>query len=202
MASLQHGVRIGAGLFPIKRLNRQVIRLVGDFRAFDALDSLDALFSDFLNIQLAFAAHAHDIGFVPVYPVLFNKLVKAVCIAWFQANHSLSFQFGSFYHIFAEVRPAESVVNEILKALHAFKVCRLRIVGQVSGFPAENPCDCSVSQQLFCTVDYFLHLKSSNLTFLPKERIFSTNSFIVVENFTPSAADTHSTRVRPFSTPM
>ena len=32
--------------------------------------------------------------------------------------------------------------------------------------------------------------------------IFSTNSFIVWENFTPSAAETHSTRVLPFSTPM
>ena len=48
----------------------------------------------------------------------------------------------------------------------------------------------------------FLHLKSSNLTFLPRDVILSTNSCIVWENFAPSAADTHSTRVRPFSTPI
>ena len=42
----------------------------------------------------------------------------------------------------------------------------------------------SISKQLFCPLYQFLHRKSSNLTFLPRDVIFSTNSFIVCENFT------------------
>ena len=48
---------------------------------------------------------------------------------------------------------------------------------------------------------YFLHLKSSNLLFSPRDATFSAKSFIVAANFAPSAADTHSTRVRSFSIP-
>ena len=38
---------------------------------------------------------------VDVYSVLFDQLVEAVCITRFQTDHGLSFQFGSFDHIFA-----------------------------------------------------------------------------------------------------
>ena len=82
------------------------------------------------------------------------------------------------------------------------KVRRLRVIGHIATTPAEHTVYGAIAEQLFCAVDHFLHLKSSSLTFLPSEVIFATNSFMVWENFTPSAAETHSTRVRPCSTPM
>ena len=48
----------------------------------------------------------------------------------------------------------------------------------------------------------FYARRRMTLLFFPRAVILSTNSCIVWENFAPSAADTHSTRVRPFSTPM
>lgn len=101
-----------------------------------------------------------------------------------------------------EFDKAESVIYKIFQRFFCFKVSRFRIVRQISGFPSQNSCNCTVSKQFFCTIYQLLHLKSSNLTFLPSEWIFSTNSFIVWENFTPSAAETHSTLVLPFSTPI
>ena len=91
---------------------------------------------------------------------------------------------------------------ELIKALYGLKECGLGIVGHIADLPAQNSCYCTVCKEFLCTSNQFLHLRSPNLTFSPRPLILATKSFIVSENLTPSAADTHSTRVRPFSTPM
>ena len=58
------------------------------------------------------------------------------------------------------------------------------------------------SMKRFGFLDQFLHRKSPNLTFGPRARTFSTKLFIVSENLTPSAADTHSTLVLSLSIPI
>src|SRR5699024_6755532 len=82
MAPLQHSVLVGTGLLSIKGLDLQSLCLVFDLGSLDTLDSLDAQTPDLFNIQLSFASHTDDIGFISVYPVLFQKLLKAVCITW------------------------------------------------------------------------------------------------------------------------
>ena len=117
-------------------------------------------------------------------------------------NKSFTFKLGSLDHILREVCCAKSVINELIKLLCAIEICYLGVIGHIAFSPTENTGNCAVSKQFFCAVYQFLHLISPNLTFFPREWIFETNSFIVVENLTPSAAETHSTLVRPFSIPI
>ena len=70
------------------------------------------------------------------------------------------------------------------------------------GGPADDTVHGAVFQQLDgAFFHYFLHLRSSSLRFSPRFFTVSTNSFIVLENLAPSAAEIHSTRVRSFSMP-
>ena len=81
MASLQHCVCIGTGLFSVDRIDRQRFRLILDLCAGDTLDSLDAHRFDLLDIKLSFASHTDDICFLAVYAVLFHQFLEAVCIS-------------------------------------------------------------------------------------------------------------------------
>ena len=203
VAALEHRVLVRYGLFAVERLRGQRIGGAVVLCAADIEDTLDALRLDLLDVELALAADADDVGLFAVHAVFLDELVEAVCIARLQKDERLTLELRALDHVLAQVRAAETVVHEIrFQILRRLKVGGLRIVRQVADPPAEDSNDGSIRQKLFCAVDYFLHLKSSSLTFLPSEVIFSTNSFMVWENFTPSAAETHSTRVRPCSTPM
>ena len=169
VASFQHGIFPVTDFFSIQGFHVQNLCVIGQLCSFYALNAFDSLFSDLLNIQFSFAAYTDNIRFLPVYPVFFDELVKTVCITWFEANHGFSFHLGSFDHIFAQVCSAKTVIHKILQRFFCLKIRRFRIVRQVSGFPAKHPGNGFVRQQFFCTVDYFLHLKSPNLTFFPRE---------------------------------
>ena len=169
MAPFQHGITVSTCFFSVNGLHSQCISCICQFCTADALDSFNTLFSDFFNIQLSFTSHTNNVSFFSVYTVFFHQLLKAVCITWFQTNQCFSFQLGSFNHIFTQICSAESVIYEIFQRFFCLKVRRFRIVRQVSGFPAKHPGNGFVRQQFFCTVDYFLHLKSPNLTFFPRE---------------------------------
>ena len=200
MAALQHAILIGECLFTVERLHSDVLVCIVDC---DVRDALNALLLDLLEAELAHAADTDNVSLITVYAVLCYELVEAVRIAGLQEDKRLALKLRALDHIFTEVRAAEAVVDEVcVQILRRLKVRRLRVVGHIATAPAEHTVYGAVAEQLFCAVDHFLHLKSSSLTFLPSEVIFATNSFMVWENFTPSAAETHSTRVRPCSTPM
>ena len=61
-------------------------------------------------------------------------------------------------------------------------------------------CGCHPGDCHYTTGNYYTRRRMT-LLFSPSETMVSTNEFIVSANFWPSAADTHSTRVRPFSMP-
>ena len=200
MAALQHAILIGERLFAVERLHGDVLVCIIDR---DVRDALNALLLDLLEAELAHAADTDNVSLITVYAVLCYELVEAVRIAGLQEDKRLALKLRALDHIFTEVRAAEAVVDEVcVQILRRLKVRRLRVIGHIATTPAEHTVYGAIAEQLFCAVDHFLHLKSSSLTFLPSEVIFATNSFMVWENFTPSAAETHSTRVRPCSTPM
>ena len=131
-----------------------------------------------------------------------HQLDKAVAVTGLEKDKGLALQLGGFDHVFAQVGAAEAVVDKVLQRFGAVKESGLRVIDMLALLPAQHALDLAAFQQGFGPCDQFLHLRSPNRTFLPRERILATKLFMVSENFTPSAADTHSTRVRPFSTPM
>ena len=178
------------------------VTLVHQLDPGDTLDIAKILLLELSVIQLALASYADDICLIPIHLMFLDQLVEAEGITGFQENQCLSFHLRCADHILGQVGSAESVIHKVsLQFPGIGKNVRFRIVDEVSSLPAQNTRHSSVSEELFCAVDQFLHLMSSNLTFLPRERIFSANSFIVAANFAPSDAETHSTLVLPFSTP-
>ena len=101
MTSLQHTVFVSTCLLTVDSLDCQCLGIVCDLGTLDGLNTFDSLFFDLFDIQFSFTSHTNDVGFVSVYSVLFDQLVEAVSITGFQTYHGLSFQFGSFDHIFA-----------------------------------------------------------------------------------------------------
>ena len=202
VAALEHTVVIRAGLFTVDGVDCESIASIGHLSAADSDNALDTGLLDLLDIELTLTADADYVRLVAVNSVLGEELVEAVAVAGLEANESLALELGCLDHIFGKVCSAEAVVNELIKALYGLKECGLGIVGHIADLPAQNSCDCTVCKEFLCASNQFLHLRSPSLTFSPRSRILATKSFIVSENLTPSAADTHSTRVRPFSTPI
>ena len=98
MASFQHCIFIGNSFAAINCFNFKVLAIISKLCSGDFLDSLDSHFAKLFHIQLTFAAYTNNIGFFTVYPVLFNQLVKAVCVTRLQTDKGFSFQLGSFDH--------------------------------------------------------------------------------------------------------
>ena len=198
MAALQHGILVSHFQIAIQGGDLQSLAAVG---ITGTLNIQNVLSTDVLYLQLALAANADDVGLFPIDAVLLAQLVEAVGIAGLQENQSLTLQKGGFDHIFAQICAAEAVVDEILQLLGGGEEGRLHVEDVFTLLPAQNTANFAAFQQGFGSVNQFLHLKSPNLTLGPSVRTFSTKLFMVSENFTPSAAETHSTRVRPSSMP-
>ena len=140
--------------------------------------------------------------------MLGEELIEAVGIAGLQKHQHLAILFGSLFdEILGEVRTAEIVKHKILlQLLGTAEHGRRYIIGKLPRLPAEHAGDGSVSEQRSSLGNesfalYFLHRRSSNLLFSPRAATCLAKSFMVAANFAPSAALTHSTRVRSFSMP-
>ncbi len=101
MAAFQHGIFVCTGFFSVNSIHSQYLGISGNLCSGNSPDTLDPHFADLFNIQLSFTANTYDIGFFSVHTMLFQKLVKAICIAGLQTDHGFSFQLGSFDHILA-----------------------------------------------------------------------------------------------------
>ena len=202
VASFKHTVVVSAGFLTIYSIDLESVASIGHLSAAYCGDTLDSGLLDLLDIELTLTSYADYVRLVAVNAVLGEELVEAVAVAGLEANESLALELGCLDHVLGKVCAAEAVVYKFVKAFYGLKECGLGIVGHVADLPAQNSCNSTVRKEFLCASNQFLHLRSPNLTFSPRSRILATKSFIVSENLTPSAADTHSTRVRPFSTPM
>ena len=202
-ASFQHDIAvIDVPLLAVNCLYMNPVACIAQLDSGDPGDVAKSHRGKLPVVKLALAADTDDVRIVAVHLMLLDQLVEAERVARFQKDERLSFQLCCRNHVFAEVCPAESIVDEILlELLSRCKDMRLRIVRQIPFLPAENADDSAVSEEFFCAVDQFLHLISSNLTFLPRFLIVSANSFMIDANLAPSDAETHSTRTLPLSTP-
>lgn len=77
------GKKFLTGLLTIDCLNSQCFCLICDLCTGNAFDTFDSLFADSLDIQFSFTSNTNDISFLTVYTMLFDQLIKAVCITWF-----------------------------------------------------------------------------------------------------------------------
>ena len=150
------------------------------------------------HIGLAITFNADDINLVAVNAVLGQQLVEAVGVAGLEEHGNLPFLFALFDEIFGKVGTAEIVVNKpVLQFFHRVKDGGGHVIRELTGRPAEHPVDRAVRKQFGgAFFHYCLHRKSSSLLFSPRDATVSANSFMVLENLAPSAAEIHSTRVR------
>ena len=104
--------------------------------------------------------------------------------------------------IFGQIRAGEDAPDEIfLDIFHAREYGWRQIIEEFARAPADDAVNNLILQQLDRFFLYSLHLRSSSLRFSPSFVMVSANSFMVLANFAPSAAETHSTRVRSRSMP-
>ena len=130
-----------------------------------------------------------------------KELIVAVAVAGLQEDQGFALLLPGLNQIFAQVCAAESIVEEAIQALGGIEKGGLHVKFRLALLPAQHTADLTAFQQCLGALYHFLHRKSPNLTQGPSPCTFSTKEFMVSENFTPSAAETHSTRVRPLSTP-
>ena len=156
----------------------------------------------------AVAGDAHRVDLFPVEAVLGQQLVEAVGIAGLEEHQHLFLGLGGFLQqILGEVGAAEIVPHEaVVHLVHGGEHAGGHVVAELAFFPAQHPIDGAVFKQFggFCNKSfprYFLHLRSSSLLFSPRAATVLAKSFMVAANFAPSAALTHSTRVRSRSMP-
>ena len=186
----------------IQRIDQHLVALLTD--GDDAVGG----FTDAVYVQHTVAGHADRIHLFTVKAMLGEQLVEAVGIAGLQKHQHLAVLFGGLFdEILGEVRTAEIVEHKIiLQFCSAVKHSGRHIIGKLPCFPAEHAGNGSVSEQCGSLGNesfalYFLHRRSSNLLFSPRAATCLAKSFMVAANFAPSAALTHSTRVRSFSMP-
>ena len=179
-------------------------RLYGVTVSGDAQNALGTGFTYLIRIQLAVTGNADDVNVFPLDAVFCQQLVEAIGITRLQENQCLALQLRQFDQILRQIAAAEIVIYKILfQSFCRIEHSRCGIIDKLTVFPAQHTNNCTVCQQLGGSFHHFaLQLRSSSLLFSPSAVTVSTNSFMVAANFAPSAADTHSTRVRPFSTPM
>ena len=197
-AALGQRVSLGDGLFAVEGLHHEIVAL-----GLDAQDAFDSLGLEGFAVGLALARHAHDIDVFADDAVLLDQLIEAVSIAGLEEDEDLALLAGFLDEIFGKVVAAEIGVDELLvHLLGGGEYRRGDVIDEFAGLPAENTLDGAALQKfLGLGQHHFLHLRSSNLLFSPSSVTVLTNSFMVAANFAPSAADTHSTRVRSFSMP-
>jgi hypothetical protein len=197
----------------VGRRNRNSLIVDGMYEKICALalngsDSIGANSLDLTDIGHTLAGDTNGIYLFTVKAMLRQKLIEAIGVAGLQEYQDLSLGLTSLgYQIFRKVDAAEIVIDEVTaKGLLVFEQGGGYVIIEFTLLPAEHGGNRSVLQALYGYVKelsliYFLHLKSSNLLFSPSLVTFSTKSFMVAANFAPSAAETHSTRVRSRSIP-
>ena len=198
MAALQHGGLVGQRLRAVQGLDGQIF---GGVRVRRAGNTQNPVKGDSGKRQLSLAAYADDICLLPADPVLPQELVEAVGIAGLQKHQGFPLFLLCFNHVLTEIRAAEAVVDEAVQRIRRVEEGRLRVPDVFAHPPAKHTGNLTGGKELLCFFNQFLHLRSPNLTLGPRVRTADTKLFMVSENFAPSAAETHSTRVRPSSTP-
>ena len=174
----------------------------------DALFLLALRFSrlDLFMIQHALAAHADHIDLFAVHAVLGHELIHAQRVAGLEEDQGLALFFAGLDEVFAQVRAGIVAINQVFQLVGGLEEGGRQVVVKVALHPAQNTLNGSVSEQSRRSGSHHfsdsLHLRSPSFTFSPSSVMVLTKSFIVAANFGPSAADTHSTRVRPLSMPM
>ena len=197
-AAFQQAVLLGYADFAVHGVN-----LYGVAVGSDAQDAFCAGVTYLFCIQLAVTRDTDDVNIFTLDAVFRQQLVKAVGITGFQENQCLAVQLRQLDQILGQVAATEIVIYKIFfQIFRRIEHSRCGIIDKLTVFPAQHTNNCTVCQQLGGSFHHFaLHLRSSSLLFSPSAVTVSTNSFIVAANFAPSAADTHSTRVRSFSMP-
>ena len=165
-------------------------------------------FLELFRVGHAVAGDAHRIDLFPVETMLGQQLVEAVGIAGLEEDQHLFFGLsGLLQQILGEVGTAEIVPHEaVVHLVHGGEHAGGHVVAELALFPAQHPINDAFFKQFggFCNKSfprYFLHLRSSSLLFSPRAATVLAKSFMVAANFAPSAALTHSTRVRSRSMP-
>ena len=182
----------------VDRLHKQlaVFRLGRD-------DAFDAAFAKAVDRDRAAAGNADDIDVLAVQTVLRAQLVEAVRVTGLEEHGDFAL-FGALGdQVLGQIRAAERVPDEILfKVLGRGEHVGRHVVGELAATPAENAVYRTVREHLLSASDQFsLHRRSPNLRFSPSFVTSATKLFITSTKRWPSAAETHSTRVRSFSTP-
>ncbi len=135
--------------------------------------------------------------------MLFYELVEAVGVAGLEESEYPAFLLSFLDEVFRNVCRCEIVEHEItVKLLRICEYSRSYIICKFSLFPADNTVNRAVGEELLCLGYHcFLHRKSSNLRLGPRAFTSAVNCSIVAANLAPSAAETHSRRVRFLSMP-
>ena len=160
------------------------------------------------GIQHPAAGHADGVDLFAVKAMLGQQLVEAVGVARLEKNEHPAVPPAGFPdEVLGKVGAAEIVPDKIARQRAGVgKEGRRDIIVKLAALPAEHAVNGAGRQQLAGSGNegvsaYFLHRRSSNLLFSPRAATVSANSFMVAANLAPSAAETHSTRVRSFSIP-
>ena len=197
-AALQQCVLFGDRLFAVQGLGDEALALLAHGRHALAAGGLD-----FLDVAGAVALDADDVHVFAQDAVLLEQLLERIRVARLQERRDLAALAGLGDQVFREVRAGKDAEHEVLlNLLRGAEHGGGEIVEEFAGLPAEHAVDRTVLQELYgFFLQSLLHLRSSSLRFGPSLVTVCTNSFIVAANFPPSAAETHSTRVRSFSMP-
>ena len=157
---------------------------------------------DFFNVAHAFALHADGVDVFAQNAVLLEKLHKGIGVAGLEKDRDFSALAGFRNQIFGQICTGKHAVDEVLFCLGGVgKDRRRQVIEEFAGLPAEDAIHFAGGQQRKRPFFYSLHRRSSSFRFSPSAATVCTNSFIVAANFAPSAAETHSTRVRSRSMP-
>ena len=197
-APLQQAVCPVQGHIAVEGGNPQAVCVFRNFR-----HALTAGCPDFFHIQHAVTGNAHHIHILPEDSVFLQKLLEGVRIAGLQKYRCLSSLPGLGNHVLGKVGPGKTAPDKgLFHFFGRFKHRRGQVIEELTGLPAHYRLNGAVLEQFDGFFFYALrHLKSSNLRFGPNVVMVCTKSFIVAANLAPSAADTHSTRVRSRSMP-
>ena len=190
------------GLVAVKGVYRKLVSLA----VLDRGDTAYTHIADLVYIRLARTSDTENVYLLARHAVLLEEHIYAVCIAGLGKNKRYAILFAGVYQVFAEVRAAEFIIYEVcVEFLGGLKDGRGAFPVELAAHPAQNALSLALGEKLRDPVLYqfrfSLHLRSLNFLFSPSSVIVFTKSFITAANLTPSAAETHSTRVRSFSMP-
>ena len=198
----KQGIAVKGKSAVVKRFNDDLILILGYLS--DTVSGL--LYLTCVNHSVA--GNADSVYLFSVKSMLCEELIEAIRITGLEEYKNLGACFcGVLYKIFGKVSAAKIVPYKfVLYVIGRGENCRCHIVIKFSSLPAEYEIYRTVRKQSSSSLYkslafYFLPRRSSNLLFSPRATTFSAKSFIVAANFAPSAADTHSTRVRSLSIP-